>query len=402
MPDLPSLNAPSPSRAVRPRLGTSIYLDYHASTPCDPRVVEAMLPYFVEQYANPSSSHRQGRIAAEAVQCAREQVANALAAAAGEIVFTSGATESNNLAILGAARAAPPHRRRLLASAIEHKAVLEPMRALQKADFAFELVPVESDGRVDLAALAALVDHRTALVSIQAANNEIGTLQPIAEIAQIVHQKGALFHCDAAQASGRTPIDVGEWDIDLMSISGHKCYAPKGIGVLFVRGGARTARLEPLFCGGGQEHALRPGTLNVPGIIGLGRACEIIVEDLKGESSRVRQLRDRFEQLLLRELPFMRRNGALSRRLPGNSSISIPGVDAEAVIANLPDITLSTGSACTSGAFEPSHVLMAIGLSRSEARETLRIGSGRFTMEQDIQYAAYRIAEVVQRLLRMS
>jgi cysteine desulfurase len=398
MPDLPSLTAPSPSRAARSRPATPIYLDYHASTPCDPRVVEAMLPYFVEVYANPSSSHRQGRIAADAVQRAREQVAAALGAAAGEIVFTSGATESNNLAILGAARTAPPHRRRLLASAVEHKAVLEPMRALQKAGFEFEIVPVEPDGRVDLAALGALVDKRTALVSIQAANNEIGTLQPLEEIAQIVHGAGAIFHCDAAQALGRIPIDVVFWDVDLLSISGHKCYGPKGGGALYVRGGYRSAPLAPLAYGGGQEGELRPGTLNVPGIVGIGEACQIAGFGLPAEMERIASLRDRFEHILLQQIANVQRNGALHRRLPGNSSIRIPGVDAEAIIANLQDVTLSSGSACTSGALEPSHVLMASGLSRSEARETIRIGLGRFTMIEEVEYGASRIAEVTVRL----
>jgi cysteine desulfurase len=398
MPDLPSLAAPSPSAGARQRAGTPIYLDYHASTPCDPRVVEAMLPFFVEMYANPSSSHCQGKIAADAVQRAREQVASALGAAAGEIVFTSGATESNNLAILGVARTAPPHRRRLLASAIEHKAVLEPMRALQRAGFEFELVPVESDGRVDLAALAALVDNRTALVSIQAANNEIGTLQPVAEIAQVVHGAGAVFHCDAAQALGRIPMDVVGWDVDLLSISGHKCYGPKGVGALFVRGGARAAPLEPLFFGGGQEHELRPGTLNVPGIVGLGHACELIVEELGEESRRVAQLRDRFEAFVLAQLPGTQVNGCIRRRLPGNSSIRVSVIEAEAVIANLPDVVLSTGSACTSGALAPSHVLTAIGLTREQAGQTLRVGIGRFTRSSDLEISGTRIVETIRRL----
>jgi cysteine desulfurase len=386
--DLPPLAVPSlPQMRSRP----AVYLDYHASTPCDPRVVEAMLPFFIESFANPSSSHRQGRAAAAAVSHARSQVAGVLGASPGEIVFTSGATESNNLAVLGAARAAPATRRKIIVSAIEHKAVMEPAVWLERSGFEVVRLPVETDGCVDLYELANSVDERTAIVSIQAANNEIGTIQPISEITQIVHRAGALFHCDAAQALGRIPVDVIEWDVDLLSMSGHKCYGPKGIGALYIRGGPRNAPLEPLFAGGGQEGGLRPGTLNSPGIVGLGRACELIAED-PAEGARLAHLRDRFEQDLQRQLPWISRNGPNVRRLPGNSSIRIPGVDAEAMIANLPDVTLSTGSACTAGALAPSHVLLAIGLTRAAAHETVRVGIGRFTMEEDLRYAVERIS----------
>ncbi len=394
--------APEAQDPSRPRVRVPIYLDYHASTPCDPRVVEAMLPFFAEIYANPSSSHCSGREAARAVANARERVAGVMGATPGEIAFTSGATESNNLAILGAARAAPSVRRRVLASAVEHKAVIEPMAALARMGFEFVSIPVESDGRIDLGALASLVDERTALVSVQAANNEIGTLQPVSEIAQIVHRTGALFHCDAAQALGRIPIDVSAWDVDLLSLSGHKGYGPKGIGALFVRGGIRLAPIEPLFYGGGQEHELRPGTLNVPGIVGLGCACEIVRSDLTAESLRVARLRDRLEQRIIGNIPRVCINGSTARRLPGNSSLLLPETDADAIIANLPDVTISSGSACTSGAIEPSHVLTAIGLSRSAARRTIRIGIGRFTMDCDIDRSAYRITETIRRVAALT
>src|SRR6266571_1402184 len=367
------------SRATRRE---QVYLDYHASTPCDPRVVEAMLPLFIETFANPSSSiHAQGRKAAETVEKARAHVGQAIGAAAGELVFTSGATESNNLAIQGAVRCEPAGRRKVLATAIEHKCVLESCRWLGNHGYVFEVIPVGEDGLVDLAALVDLVDDRTALVSVQAANNEIGTIQPIAEVAQVVHRAGALLHSDAAQALGRIPIDVGPWGVDLLSLSAHKCYGPKGVGALYVRGGARSAPLEPLVFGGGQEAGLRSGTLNVPGIVGFGRACQIACEEVVLDSvSRVQ------------------RNGAISRRLAGNSSLRFEGVEAEALIANLPEIAVSTGSACTSGALEPSHVLTAIGLSRQEAYSTLRIGLGRFTMESELEYTATRIAEAVSRI----
>lgn len=395
---MPPVAAAEEQGLTRLRSGTPIYLDYHASTPCDPRVVEAMLPFFVEVYANPSSPHRSGREAAGAVADAREKVADCIGATPGEIAFTSGATESNNLAILGAARAAPSRRRRVIASAIEHKAVLGPMRALQREGFDFQVLPVESDGRVDLGALAMLVNDQTAVVSVQAANNEIGTLQPIAEIAQIVHQVGAVLHCDAAQALGRVPVDVADWNVDLLSISGHKCYGPKGVGALYVRGGIRNAPLDPLMIGGGQEADLRPGTLNVPGIVGLGRASEIIVDGLGLEMSRIEALRNALERTLIEQVRGIALNGALTRRLPGNSSFRISGVDAEAIIANTPDLVLSTGSACTSGTLAPSHVLIAIGLSRAEASETLRIGIGRFTRLHDVTDAARRLLQVITKL----
>lgn len=358
-----------------------------------------MLPFFLETYANPSSSvHAHGRRAAEAVEMARAQVANAIGAAAGEIVFTSGATESNNLAIHGAARAAPRDRNKLLATAVEHKCVLETGKWLATQGYEFVTIPVSRDGVLDLGALVDLVDERTILVSVQAASNEVGTIQPIGEVAQIVHRAGALLHCDAAQALGRIPVDVVQWDVDSMSLSAHKCYGPKGVGALYLNGGPRRASLEPLLFGGGQEAGLRPGTLNVPGIVGFGKACDIVVEGLSVESRRVGRLRDWLESLLLGGLEGVHRNGALARRLPGNSSLWFDGVEADALIANLPEIALSTGSACSSGALEPSHVLTAMGLSREEANRTVRIGIGRFTMEDELAFAAERIGEAVAQI----
>lgn len=384
---------------VKGRRTRCIYLDYHASTPCDPRVVEAMLPYFLDTFANPSSSnHEPGKKAAQAVEKARQQVARAVNAEPGEIVFTSGATESNNLAILGSAAEAPPGRRKVLASAIEHKSVLGPCKALEKRGFEFELIPVDRDGLLDLGALADLVDDETFLVSVQAVNNEIGTIQPVLEVVQIAHSAGALVQCDAAQALGRIRIDVGDWGVDLLSLSAHKCYGPKGVGALYVRGGARKAPLEPLVYGGGQEHDRRPGTLNVPGIMGFGLATVIAEQERQADTERIRQLRDQFEEEILEAIPDVRRNGSLTRRVAGNSSLTFPSVDAEALIANMRGLALSTGSACTSGAPDPSHVLTAIGLSRDEASSTVRVGIGRFSMEEELEYAAAKISEVVEEL----
>ena len=373
----------------RPLAPRNVYLDYHASTPCDPRVVEAMLPYFLDTYANPASSvHRAGRKASDAVETAREQVARAIGAEPGEIVFTSGATESNNLAILGSGAGSSCGRTNVLASAIEHKSVLAPCRSLTNRGFNFDVIPVDRDGLLDLGALVELVDDSTFLVSVQAVNNEIGTIQPILEVVQIAHAAGALVHCDAAQALGRIPIDVGDWGVDLLSLSGHKCYGPKGVGALYVRGAARNAPMEPLVHGGGQEYELRAGTLNVPGIVGLGLAAEIAAAEREAETKRVAMLRDWLEAWVLEAVPDAHRNGSLGRRVAGNSSITFPGMDAEALIANLRDVHLSTGSACTSGAPTPSHVLLAIGLTRAHSYCTIRIGLGRFTAPEEINYAA--------------
>ena len=376
-------------RAVAPR---NVYLDYHASTPCDPRVVEAMLPYFLDTFANPSSSvHLAGRKAADAVEKARRQVARAIGAEPGEIVFTSGATESNNLAILGSSAGSSRGRTNVLASAIEHKSVLAPCRSLTNRGFNFDLIPVDRDGLLDLGALVELVDDRTFMVSVQAVNNEIGTIQPVLEVVQIAHAAGALVHCDAAQALGRIPIDVGDWGVDLVSLSGHKCHGPKGVGALYVRGGARVAPIEPLQFGGGQEYELRSGTLNVPGIVGFGLAAELAAAEPETETKRVASLRDCFEARVLEAVPGAYRNGSLLHRAAGNSSITFPGVDADALIANLPDVHLSTGSACTSGAPAPSHVLLAIGLTREHSYCTIRIGLGRFTAPEEVNYAAHHL-----------
>ena len=391
-----------PETARRRQLTGGVYLDNHASTPCDPRVIEEMLPYFYEECANPASSmHADGRKAAQAVEIAREQVAASIGAEPSEVIFTSGATESNNLSILGAVGASSCGRRRILAGAIEHKSVLVPCWSLRKQGFDVEIIPVAGDGRIDLDALADMIDEDTFLVTVQAVNNEIGTIQPVSEVCDLVHASGALLHCDAAQALGRIGIDVGKWGADLLSLSGHKCYGPKGIGALYVRGGARSAPLQSLVHGGGQEFDVRSGTLNVPGIVGVGAAAEFAERERRSDSQRIGRLRDRFERQVISAIPTARRNGANTTRVAGNSSLTLPGIEAEALITRLGDVHCSTGAACTAGALEPSHVLSAIGLTRAEAYSTVRVGIGRFNTQDDVSYAASRLVRTVGRLTRV-
>lgn len=370
-------------------MNATIYLDHNATTPCDPRVVESMLPYFHEVCGNPANGlHISGRMAARAVEHAREQVAALIGATAGEIVFSSGATESNNLAILGLVAYADRTRNRIVTCTVEHKAVLGPCAELRERGYDVVILPVDGYGQVCLEALEQVIDEHTLLVSVQAANNEIGTLQPVQEIARLAHRYGAFFHCDAAQAVGKVPVDALEWGVDLMSLSAHKMYGPKGVGALFVSGGARSIPLAPLAHGGGQECGLRPGTLNVPGIVGFGKACELSLTTLADEGNRLRSLRDHFEDRIRYSVKDVRINGHPERRLPNTSSLTFPGVDAEALLLAMPELALSTGSACNTGAIEPSHVLQAIGLSREDAGATIRVSIGRYTTEDEMHKAA--------------
>jgi cysteine desulfurase len=365
-----------------------IYLDYNATTPVDPRVLEAMLPYFSDLYGNPANGlHRQGRLAAKAVDEAREQVAQLLGAQSYEIYFTGGATESNNLAIEGLARGTTSGRRRIVTTAVEHKAVLAPCKRLAQQGWDVIVMPVDENGVVDLAAAEMAIDDSTLLVSVQAANNEIGVLQPVRELAALAHSRGALIHTDAAQAVGKIPYSVESEGVDLLSASAHKLYGPKGVGMLYVRGGTRRTPLEPLMLGGGQESGLRSGTTNVPGIVGFGAACEIALHALSAESERIRNLRDQFETKLKSAIPGLRINGVGAARLPNTSSLTFPGVDADALLLNLPTIMLGTGSACSSGAIEPSHVLTAMGLSREAAFATVRGSLGFYSTAEDVAVA---------------
>jgi cysteine desulfurase len=354
-----------------------IYVDHHSTTPCDPRVVEAMLPYFAQHFGNPAAlTHPHGRVAASAVEDARLTIAGFLGCAREEIIFTSGATESNNLVFAGAPLKPGDH---VIVSAIEHKSVLVPAERLRGRGIEVSVLDVDQEGFVDLAALESAIRPSTRLVSIGAANGEIGTLQPVREIAEICRSRGVLVHSDATQAIGKVPVDAGL--CDLLALSGHKIYGPKGIGILKVR---RGVRLEALIAGGGQERNLRSGTLNVPAIVGLARAIEICRDEMESEAERLTRIRDRFWDRVVAEVPRTFVNGPRGLRLPGNVSVTFASVEAEALMLALRRFSLSAGSACSSGDRLPSHVLRAIGLSDAAAQGTIRIGFGRGNRDEDV------------------
>jgi len=379
-----------------------IYLDNHATTPVDPGVVEAMLPFFTETFGNPASrNHRFGWAAATAVETARKQVAKLIDATAKEIVFTSGATESDNLAIKGAAHHYRERGGHIVTLLTEHKAVLDSAKRLEQEGFRVTYARVRPDGLVDLADLKHAITERTVLVSIMAANNEIGVLQPLAEVGRLCHERGVLFHTDAAQAAGKIPLDVETMQIDLLSIAAHKMYGPKGVGALYVRRRGAPVELAPLLDGGGHEGGLRSGTLNVPGIVGLGKACEICREVMLEESRQLAALRDRLKDGLLAALEGIHVNGSLEHRLPNNLNVSFRGVELAALMMNLNDVALSSGSACTSAIPEPSYVLTALGVPEELAQTPLRFGLGRFNTEAEVDYCLGRVVETVKRLREM-
>ncbi|HVR75746.1 MAG TPA: cysteine desulfurase family protein [Planctomycetota bacterium] len=378
-----------------------IYLDHNATTPVDPRVLDVMLPYLRERFGNASSkTHPYGWTAAEAVEGAREKVARLLGATAREVIFTSGATEANNIALLGLfpPSAAGAKRSQIIISAVEHHAVLDTAAELVRRGFEATLLRPDAHGRISAAQVEEAITDRTLLVSLMAANNELGTLNPLAGIGAITRRAGILFHTDAAQAAGKVPLDVESMGIDLLSISGHKFYAPKGIGALYVRARSPRIKLSPLHHGGGQERGLRPGTLNVPGIVGLGEACRIASEDIAVSAAHEGSLRDRLHERIVSRLPGVRRNGHAVESLPGTLSLSFEGIDGTALLVSLPDLAISSGSACTTGSTEPSYVLKAIGVPDDLAHATARFGVGRFTREEEVDRAADRVVEVVGRL----
>ena len=375
-----------------------IYLDYQATTPVDPRVLEAMLPYFSEKFGNPHSrSHAHGWEAEDAVEHARTQVAAIIAATTNEIIFTSGATESNNLAIKGAAWFYGARKRHIITCETEHKCVLESCRALEEEGFKVTYLPVQRNGLLRLGDLEAAVTQDTLLVSIMAVNNEIGVIQPIAEIGALCLARGVFFHTDAAQAVGKIPLDVNAMHIDLMSISGHKIYGPKGIGALYVRRRPRV-RLRPLISGGGQERGLRSGTLATPLCVGLGRACEIAAAEMEAEAARLAALQARLIDGIMGPLPEVYLNGDREHRIPGNVNLSFAQTDGDALLAGLTGLSVSSGSACTSASVETSYVLRALGVDDRLAQATLRIGLGRFTSEAEVDAAVEQIVAHVQRL----
>ena len=380
-----------------------IYLDNHATTPVDPQVVAAMLPFFSENFGNAASrNHRFGWTAATAVDKARRQVARLINALPEEIVFTSGATESDNLALKGAAHAGRKRGNHLITMATEHKAVLDSARSLESEGFRITYVRVQPDGLVDLGDLKAALTPQTLLVSIMAANNEIGVVQPLEEIGRLCREHGVLFHTDAAQAAGKIPLDVRAMHIDLLSIAGHKLYGPKGVGALYVRRAGGPLDLTPVIDGGGHEGGLRSGTLNVPGIVGLGKACEICAEVMPEESRRLAGWRDHLLERLRSLLDDIHVNGSVEHRLPNNLNVSFPGLEISELLLEIDDVALSSGSACTSSKPEASYVLRALGLPSEIAETPLRFGLGRFNTQEEIDYCLGRVVEAVQRLRQVA
>lgn len=381
-----------------------VYMDHHATTPLDPRVLEAMLPYFSDKYGNPASRHHSfGWEAAEAVEQARAQVAALIGADPADIVFTSGATEANNLAIKGVVDFYADHGHHVVTVATEHKAVLDVCRALERAGKAtVTYLRVDRFGCLDPAEVRRAITDRTVLVSVMHANNEIGTIHPLAEIGKIARERGVLFHTDATQSAGKLPFDVDTMGVDLLSMSAHKLYGPKGCGALFVRRRGRRVRLAPQIHGGGHERGLRSGTLNVPGIVGLGRACELAAAEMSAEAARLRELRERLFAGLTRELDGVVLHGHPQERLPGNLNVSFTHIEGESLLLALTDVAVSSGAACTSTTLETSHVLRAIGVDEELAQASIRFGLGRFNTPEEVDYVVQRVAEEVRRLRALS
>jgi cysteine desulfurase len=381
-----------------------IYMDNHATTPVDPTVLEAMVPYFTEKFGNAASrSHAFGWESEAAVDAAREQIVRLIGAASPrEIVFTSGATESDNLAVKGVVAAYADRGNHVVTCVTEHKAVLDSCKALEKHGCRVTYVPVDSDGLIDLERLRDALTERTVLISVMAANNEIGTIQPLEEIGRLAKEKGILFHTDATQAVGKLPLDVDALGIDLLSLTAHKMYGPKGVGALYVRAAKPRVKLVAMIDGGGHEHGMRSGTLNVPGIVGLAKACEIARGAMAAEADRLLALRERLREGLSSELHEIYLNGHPVKRLPGNLNMSFAFVEGESLMMALKEVAVSTGSACTSASLEPSHVLRAIGLSEALSHSAIRFGLGRFNTAEEVDYTVSRVVEEVRRLREMS
>lgn len=379
-----------------------IYLDYQATTPTDPRVVSEMLPYFSEKFGNPHSrSHSFGWESEDAVENAREQVAKLINANPKEIIFTSGATESNNLAIKGVAHFYKEKKNHIITVATEHKCVLDACRHLEMEGFKVTYLPVLSNGIIDLEVLKNAITEETSLVSVMAVNNEIGVIQPIVEIGKICRERGVFFHSDCAQAFGKIPLDVMAMNIDLMSISGHKIYGPKGIGALFI-GRKPRVRLEPLINGGGQERGFRSGTLPVPLIVGFGKAAELAMNEMSQEYTRIKYLSDKFINSITKAIPNVYLNGDPEKRYPGNLNLSFAYVEGESLIIAIKELAVSSGSACTSASLEPSYVLRALGVEEDLAHTSIRFGIGRFTTEEEIDQAIDIVTRNIQKLRDMS
>jgi cysteine desulfurase len=380
-----------------------IYMDNHATTQMDPRVFEAMKPYFIDIYGNAASrNHSFGWEAEEAVEKARKQIADLIGATPKEIVFTSGATESNNLALKGIAEMYSERGNHIITQAIEHKAILDTCKRLEKSGVRVTYLPVKTDGRIDLDQLRDAITDKTILISIMYANNEIGAVQPMAEIAKIAKEKGILFHSDAVQAVGKIPVNVIKDGIDVMSLTAHKLYGPKGVGALYVRRRNPRVQITAQMDGGGHERGMRSGTLNVPGIVGLGAACEIANHEMAEESKRLMFLRDKLKDTLTSALDEVYINGSWEHRLPHNLNISFNYVEGESLLMGINDIAVSSGSACTSATLEPSYVLKALGAGDDLAHSSIRFGLGRFNTEEEVDYVAAKVIDVVQKLRELS
>ncbi len=380
-----------------------VYFDNHATTPVDPRVLEAMLPYFTENFGNAASrNHQFGWSAEEAVENARGQIAKLIGANPKEIIFTSGATESNNLAIKGAAEMYREKGNHIITQVTEHKAVLDTCKRLEKYGYEVTYLPVEKDGRINLDDLRRAITPKTILISVMYANNEIGVVQPIAEIGKIAKEKGVFFHVDGVQAVGKIPVDVNKDNIDLLSMSAHKIYGPKGVGALYVRRRNPRVQLSAIIDGGGHERGMRSGTLNVTGIVGLGKACEICMSEMPQEAERMRKLRDRLKEGLFAKLDELYINGSMEHRLPNNINISFAYVEGESLLMGINDVAVSSGSACTSATLEPSYVLKALGVGEDLAHTSIRFGLGRFNTEEEVDYVLDRVVSVVLKLRDLS
>ena len=380
-----------------------IYMDYHATTPADPRVVDAMLPYFTVHFGNAASrNHAFGWEAEEAVETARRQVADLIGANPKEIIFTSGATESNNLAIKGVAEMYREKGNHVITCVTEHKAVIDTCKKLEKQGGRVTYLPVQKDGRINLDDLRSAITDKTILITIMTANNEIGVLQPIAEIGAIAKEKGILFHTDAVQAVGKVPFNVADAKVDLVSMSAHKLYGPKGVGALYVRRRNPRVLLAEQINGGGHERGMRSGTLNVPGIVGLGKAAAIAQAEMATEGERLRMLRDRLNKKLHSNLDELYINGSMEHRLPHNLNVSFAYVEGESLLMGINDVAVSSGSACTSASLEPSYVLKALGAGDDLAHSSIRFGLGRWTTEEEVDYVVEKLTTVVRRLREMS
>ena len=380
-----------------------IYMDNHSTTPMDPRVLEAMLPYFIEKFGNAASrNHQFGWEAEEAVENARKQIARLIHCDAKEIVFTSGATESDNLALKGVVEMYKEKGDHIITCTTEHRAILDTCKSLEKRGIKVTYLPVEKDGRVNPDEVRKAITDKTILISVMLANNEIGTIHPIAEIGKIAKEKGILLHCDATQGVGKIPVDVEALKVDLMSFTSHKIYGPKGVGALYVRKKGPRVRLVPQIDGGGHERGMRSGTLPVPLIIGFGKACELCEQEMPVESKRIAAMRDRLQAQIMKDLDESYLNGHPTERLPHNLNISFAYVEGEALLMGVKEIALSSGSACTSATLEPSYVLRALGVGSDLAHSSIRFGLGRFTTDEEVDYTAKRMVEAVRRLREMS